>query len=125
MNTTKSIVCKQTTLPRLVIAIILQVGFGIVWIFGLVGTDYDVVGVPSVATQYIFGILLMFHAVLVFVLSLVYRSAKYEIGEVLPKQNGSQAIGLEFSGKFSHEESIKKKSLDSEHNEELIFVRLW
>ena len=90
-------------------------------------TDYDVVGVPSVATQYIVGILLMIHAVLVFVLSLVYRSTKYEIGEVLPGQKGSQtgeAIGLELSGKFSCEESIKKKLLDSEHDQQLS-VRLW
>ena len=115
MNTTESIVHKQTTLPRLVIAIILQVGFGIVWIFGLVGTDYNVVGVPSVATQYIFGFLLMIHAVLVFVLSLVYRSTtKYEIDKVLPGQKGT-----ELSGKFSHEESIKKKRLDSEHYQPL------
>ena len=110
MNTTESIVHKQTTLPRLVIAIILQVGFGIVWIFGLVGTDYDVVGVPSVATQYIFGFLLMIHAVLVFVLSLVQRSAKYKIVKVLPKDEGSQT-----------KESI---DLDSDSDQPLL-VRLW
>ena len=110
MNTTESIVHKQTTLPRLVITIILQVGFGIVWIFGLVGTDYDVVGLPSVATQYIFGFLLMIHAVLVFVLSLVQRAAKYKIVKVLPGQKGSQT-----------EESI---DLDSDSDQPLL-VRLW
>ena len=52
-----------------------------IWIFGLVGTDYDVVGVPSVATEYIVGILLMIHAVLVFVLSLVYRSTSMRLAK--------------------------------------------
>lgn len=133
MNSAETTVRKQTALPHLVVAIILHVGFGIVWIFALTGTDYSVVGAPSTATQYIFGFLLIIHAILVFVLTLVRtektrnawrsflnratgRSAKYEIAAVSENiyQQKEEAIGLGSSGRFSREGSIKKKPLDSD-----------
>ena len=130
---------KQLLAPYLFAASIINLVVLITWVFGLVGTDYNILGVASTATQYIFGIFLIIHAVLVLVMTMLRtkdtrqacsgclnritgRSGKYDFArDIEHKKNAAddedryvEAIGLGLSGRFSREGSIKKKDLNAE-----------
>ena len=135
MKGTEASYRKQLLTPHLFAASIINLVILITWIFGLFGTDYDILGAASTATQYIFGIFLIIHAVLVLVMTMLRtkdtrqacsdclnritgRSGKYDFGEeVSPRKSttsDTEAIGLGSSGRFSREGSIKKKDLNAE-----------
>ena len=125
---------KQLLTPHLFAIAILSLIILIAWIFGMVGTDYGVVGTASTATQYIFGFMLMIHAVILLILTLLRtedtrnvwknclnkftgKSGKYDFAaEEIPRQKSgdAEAIGLGTSGQFSREGSVKKKKLTGE-----------
>ncbi len=125
---------KQLLTPHLFAVAILSLIILIAWIFGMVGTDYGVTGAASPATQYIFGFMLMIHAVVLLILTLIRtedtrnvwrtvlnkftgRSGKYDFAaEEIPRQKSgdAEAIGLGTSGQFSREGSVKKKKLIEE-----------
>ena len=130
---------KQLLTPHLFAASIINLIVLITWIFGLVGTDYNILGVASTATQYIFGIFLIIHAILVLVMTMLRtkdtrqacsdclnritgKSGKYDLAhDIEHKKNAAddedcyvKATGLGLSGRFSREGSIKKKDLSAE-----------
>lgn len=128
---------KQLLKPHLFAAAILSLVIFITWIFGMVGTDEGVVGTASTATQYVFGFLLIIHAVLLLILSLVRtedtrsswsgclnrmtgKAGKYDFAaaEENPKAKSTESayegIGLAASGRFSREGSMKKKDLNAD-----------
>ena len=127
---------KQSITPHLFAHSILSVVIFIAWIFGLVGTDSNILGAPSTATQYIFGFMLIIHAIVLLILTLLRteairkmwlnllnritgRSGKYDFAaDDTPRSKGTskdaEVIGLGQSGQFSREGSIKKKDLNAE-----------
>ena len=125
----------QLVLPHLVTVAILCILISIAWVFGMVGTDTGIVGAASTVTQYIFGIMLMIHAIVLLILTMIRtrdtrnswtnllnrltgRSGKYAFAEdvFLRKSNGgnAEAIGLESSGQLTSEGSTVKKNLNAE-----------
>ena len=113
---------RQLLAPHLFAASIINLIVLITWIFGLFGTDYNILGAASIATQYIFGIFLMIHAVLVLVMTMLRtkdtrqacsgclnritgRSSKYDFAEEAMHQKSTtshkEVINLGSSGQLS------------------------
>ncbi len=128
---------KQAVKPHLFAHSILSVVIFVAWIFGLVGTDYNILGVASTATQYIFGFMLIIHAIVLFVLTMIRtedtrkawvnilnritgRSGKYDFAasDDIPRKkttdNTYDDIGLGQSGQFNREGSLKKNDKGAE-----------
>ena len=60
---------REYVLPNLFAAMLLNLLFGISWIFALIGTEQGIRNTVYVASQYIFGFLIIIHAALVLVMS--------------------------------------------------------
>lgn len=58
-------------LPNVFSSMLLNLIFGIAWTFGLIATDASVSGSVSLATQYIFAILIAVHAILALIVTFV------------------------------------------------------
>ena len=138
MKSTESSFRKKTMTPHLVAVTILLPIILIAWIFGMVGTDYGVTGAASTVTQYIFGCILMIHAVILLILTLIRTedtrkawirllkcktgtTGKYAFSQDVTMENDyadREGIGLEAS---TRKEKEKLRSISSE-DEEISFV---
>ena len=117
---------KKYSTPHLFTVAILSFCIFIAWIFGMIGTDHGVSGTVSVVSQYIFGGMIMIHAILLLILTFIRTedtrkswinlfarltgrsSGKYAFAE------GTETIGMEGSAKA---ESEQKRTLIV-HNDE-------
>ena len=60
---------RDYVLPNLLAAMLLNLLFGISWIFALLGTDIDISNNVSIGSQYVFGFLILIHAAFVLVVN--------------------------------------------------------
>ncbi len=138
MKSKESSFRKKTVTPHLVAVTILLPIILIAWIFGMVGTDHGVTGAASTVTQYIFGCMLMIHAIILLILTLIRTedtrkawirllkcktgtTGKYAFAQDVTMQkdfDNHEGIGLEVSTK---EEKEKLRSISSE-DKEILFV---
>ena len=79
MTTAEKQVRKDSVLTHLYVGMILLIVFDVIWIFALVGTQANVTGDFSVATQYVFSFLAIIHSIMLFVLTLVRTEDTREI----------------------------------------------
>ena len=79
MTTAEKQVRKDSVVTHLYVGMILLIVFDIIWIFALVGTQANITGDFSIATQYVFSFLAIIHSILLFVLTLVRTEDTREI----------------------------------------------
>ena len=121
MNTAEKQVRKDSVVTHLYVGMILLIVFDVIWIFALIGTQANITGDGSIATQYIFSFLAIIHSILLFVLTLVRtkdtreiwltllgritgRTGKYAVASqsvrIRTTQSDEETYGLDASGKY-------------------------
>ena len=122
MTTAEKQVRKDSVVTHLFVGMILLIIFDVIWIFALVGTQANITGDGSIATQYTFSFLAIIHSILLFVLTLVRtedtrkiwltllgritgRTGKYAVASQSVRIRTTQSqkeeeYGLDTSGKY-------------------------
>ena len=116
---------KDSVLSHYYVGLILFILFGIVWVFAITGTQYNITGPGSTALQYVFGFLSMIHALLLVILTFARTSdtrlACRPVTRMIPGRKGGQydfasdpnvgkatrreTYGLDTSGKYLTDET--------------------
>ena len=89
---------REYVLPQLFSAMLLNLVFGISWIFALVGTEMSLSSSVALGSQYVFSFLIVFHAVLVLLVGLVrYKDARSACFTCCGARSGSYFVAREHS----------------------------
>ena len=120
---------KDSVLSHYYAGLILFILFGIVWVFAITGTQYNITGLGSTALQYVFGFLSMIHALLLVILTFARtsdtRSVFRPILRMIPGRTGKydfaaesrgtqEAYGLDISGKYLTDETKTARADEKE-----------
>ena len=138
MNTAEKQVRKDSVVTHLYVGMILLIVFDVIWIFALVGTQANITGDGSIATQYIFSFLAIIHSILLFVLTLVRtedtreiwltllgcitgRTGKYAVASQTVRIRTTQSqkeeeYGLDSSGKYLTDTTNIGGSTEEKHD---------
>ena len=111
---------KDSVISHYYVGLILFIIFGVVWVFAITGTQYNITGPRSTALQYVFGFLSMIHALLLVILTFARTSdtrlAFRLVTRMIPGRKGQydfaadsrgaqEAYGLDISGKYLTDET--------------------
>ena len=138
MNTAEKQVRKDSVVTHLYVGMILLIVFDVIWIFALVGTQANITGDFSIATQYVFSVLAIIHSILLFVLTLVRtedtreiwltllgcitgRTGKYAVASQTVRIRTTQSqkeeeYGLDSSGKYLTDTTNIGGSTEEKHD---------
>lgn len=118
---------KDSVISHFYVGLILTLVFALVWIFAIVGTQYNITGSGSAALQYVFSFAAMIHALILLILTFARtadtratwrpvvrlipgRSGKYDFASdpavgTATRRETQNEYGLETSGKYLTDES--------------------
>ena len=134
MTTAEKQVRKDSVVTHLFVGMILLIVFDVIWIFALVGTQANITGDVSIATQYIFSFLAIIHSILLFVLTLVRtedtreiwltllgritgRTGKYELAvRIRTTQSQQEEYGLDTSGNYLTDTNNIEDNTEEKHD---------
>ena len=110
---------KDSVISHYYVGLILFIIFGVVWVFAITGTQYNITGPGSTALQYVFGFFSMIHALLLVILTFARTSdtrlAFRPVTRMIPGRKGQydfasdpsvgkatrrETYGLDSSGKY-------------------------
>ncbi|XP_019854730.1 PREDICTED: uncharacterized protein LOC109583726 [Amphimedon queenslandica] len=120
---------KDSVISHYYAGLILFIIFGVVWVFAITGTQYNITGPGSTALQYVFGSFSMIHALLLVILTFARTSdtrlAFRPIARMIPGRTGKyefaadtrgaqETYGLDISGKYLTDETKMARADEKE-----------